>query len=138
MLFKWKDTFSVNVSDIDRQHKKLFEIGSRVYDIVSLDDNYDHYDEIMEILNELVDYTVYHFGFEEKLMEKYGYEDYEQHKMQHYFFIKKVEKMVKKDIDERQQEVMRDLIAFIADWISSHILKSDMKYKEFFNKNFVF
>lgn len=133
MIFKWKDSYSVNIAEIDKQHKKLFEIGARIYDVANLNDDYDHYDEIMEIMGELKDYTVYHFGYEEKLMAEHGYSDLDTHQVQHKFFIKRLEKILKKDIDDQQQETVGELLNFIADWIAGHILQTDMKYKDFLN-----
>jgi hemerythrin len=133
MLFKWKDSYSCSISEIDNQHKKLFEIGSRIFSVASLKDGYDHYDEIMDILNELKDYTIYHFSYEEKLMETHNYENYESHKIEHAFFVKKLMRLEKKDFEGDQNEALMDIITFVADWISGHILKTDMKYKSFFN-----
>lgn len=133
MYFDWKEIYSVNVEEIDKQHKKLFEIGGRIYDLVQSDDEYDHYDEILVILEELKDYTIFHFDYEEKLMKQYGFEEAEIHSFEHIFFMKKLKKLESLDIDTKQKKVMMELITFIADWISGHILKSDMKYSEFFN-----
>ena len=33
MYFEWKDEYSVNVAEIDKQHRRLFEIGARLYDL---------------------------------------------------------------------------------------------------------
>lgn len=130
-MFKWKDEFSVNVASIDEQHKRLFEIGSELDDLMALNDEYDHYDEIIDILNKLKDYTIYHFDYEEELFEKYDYEESVSHHFEHHFFIKRLEKLCKKDIDSQQQEAIHEIYTFILDWISEHILKSDMKYKDF-------
>ncbi|HHY77212.1 MAG TPA: hemerythrin family protein, partial [Clostridiales bacterium] len=72
--------------------------------------------------------------FEENLMEKYGYPDVDRHKIEHLFLTRKIEKFESQDIDERQSEAINELIRFISDWISGHILKTDMKYREFFNR----
>lgn len=133
MSFKWKDSYSINIAEIDEQHKKLFEIGDRVYDIVLLDDDYDHYDEIVEIIEELRDYTIYHFEYEEKMLQKHGYNELEFQHFQHSFFVKRLEKIVSKDIDEDQKETTKEIIEFLADWITNHILQSDMKYSHFLN-----
>jgi hemerythrin len=133
-MFEWKSSYSVKVKDIDEQHIKLFEIGTKLFDIASLKDDFDHYDEIIEILKELMDYTEYHFSFEEELMEKAGYEDFEMHKIEHDFFIKKVKRLGKLDIDNDQKEAMLKIVAFVADWITSHILKTDGQYITFFNE----
>lgn len=134
MYFKWKDDYKVDVSEIDSQHKKLFEIGGRISELMGLDDEYDHYDEIKEIFEELKDYTAYHFGYEEKLMEKYGYKDLDAHKIEHAFMVKKINKLEKKDFDEDQRGISLDLVSFVSDWITGHILNTDLQYKEFFSK----
>lgn len=132
-MFEWKNSFSCKIKDIDEQHIKLFEIGFRLYEMVSLDDDTDHFDEITSILNELTDYTEYHFSFEEKMLEKEGYSDFEMHKIEHDFFIKKIKKLSKIDIDEDQKDAMLKMVAFVADWISSHILKTDAQYVPYIN-----
>jgi hemerythrin len=119
--------------NLSPRYKKLFEIGSRIYDLLSLGDEYDHYDEIALIFDELRDYTIFHFGFEEKLMKKYGYEGYENHKIEHDFFVKKLQRLEKTDFDNKQTESLMQMITFVADWITGHILKTDAKYKDFFN-----
>jgi len=130
MYFNWKDEYAVGIETIDRQHRHLFEIGGRLVDLAN--DDYDHYDEIMEVIQELKDYTVYHFGFEEELMQKYGYPDYETHKFHHFFAMKKIQKFEEEDFDLNQKEAVMKLVAFISDWVSNHILNEDQKYKDFF------
>lgn len=132
MYFVWKDEYCTGIGTIDEQHKHLLEIGARIFGLADVNDGTDHYDEIMEVLSELKNYTVYHFGFEEKLMEKYGFEHYESHKFQHYFVIKKINKFECEDIDDKQQETILKLAEFISDWITDHIMKEDMKYSDCF------
>ncbi|SHI58164.1 bacteriohemerythrin [Lutispora thermophila] len=133
-MFEWKDAYKVNVPEIDKQHRELFRIGREIADLVDAKDDYDHFDEIMAILKQLKDYTFYHFQYEEKLMEKYGYEGTDLHKIEHLFLTKKIEKFEEEDLDEKQGEAVVELVNFISDWICGHILKTDMKYKDFFNK----
>jgi hemerythrin-like metal-binding domain len=134
MYFEWKNDYSVNVQEIDNQHKRMFEIGEKISDLVLAKDDFDHYDEIINILQELKDYTIYHFDFEEKLMEKYGYPEVDPHKIQHIFMIKKLQKLQTEDIDRDQKGAVIDLIAFVSDWITGHILETDKRYKDFFNE----
>lgn len=132
MYFNWKDEYSVGMETIDKQHKHLFEIGLRIVDLANAKDGFDHYDEIMQVIQELKEYTIYHFGFEEELMQKYGYDDYEKHKFHHFFVMKKIQKFEAEDFDDNQEDTILNLVAFISDWISSHILQEDLKYKDFF------
>ncbi|MDK2918356.1 MAG: hemerythrin [Candidatus Petromonas sp.] len=137
-MFKWKEAFSCNVAEIDKQHKKLIELGSDLAIIVSAKDGLDHYDDIMRVLNELKDYTIYHFSYEEELMAKHGYEGLDNHKKQHNAFINKIVEIADKDIDENQKKVTMDILTFIADWIENHILKTDHQYKDFFNEKGIY
>lgn len=137
-MFQWEDRFSVNVKEIDVQHKKLFAIGEKIYDLSVAKDEYDHYDELMAILDELKNYAEYHFGYEESLLAKNGYAGLENQHFEHMFFIKRLERIGKKDIDGHQNETIAEISAFLVDWISSHILGSDMKYKLFLNEKGIY
>ena len=131
-MFKWRDAYSVNVEAIDEQHKMLFKIGRELGDLVSIEG--DHFDEIMAILNKLKDYTVFHFNEEEEMMEKYGYPEREKHRLEHKFFVNKINELDKEDeVDEEQKKITMEIITFIANWIENHILKTDQRYSEFFN-----
>lgn len=134
-MFKWQEIFSCGIQEIDRQHQRLFEIGRKIYETATLNDECDHYDELAQTLDELIEYTKYHFDYEEKLMEKYNYPGYAVHKIEHAFFIKKVLKIADKDFEENQNQTMMEIVHFVADWITGHILDTDMKYKECLAKN---
>lgn len=131
-MIRWKDEFSVEVPAIDNQHKRLFEIAGIIYDLSTQKKESDKYDELLNVIDELKDYTVYHFKFEEDLMKKYGYSDYDTHKIEHDFFVKKIQKIERKDLEGAQNEAIVEIISFVTDWISSHILHTDKKYEYFF------
>lgn len=130
MIFNWKDSFCTGIEEIDKQHKRLFEIGGEIYNLAILKDGQDHYDEIMALLGSLRDYTEYHFGYEEGLLEKNNYENFEEHKQQHDMFVKKLIDIETQDIDSRQKQVILDILDFIVNWISNHILGIDFQYKD--------
>ncbi len=137
-MFKWRDEFSVNVKSLDEQHKKLLEIGASVYELALLDDGFDHYDEIVAILSELRDYTIYHFETEEKLLKENNCDQLESQQIEHMFFIKKLGKIEVKDFDSQQSEAKTEILSFIANWVSDHIYKSDMNYKDCLNQKGVY
>lgn len=137
-MFKWKEIYSCNIAEIDSQHKRLFELGEKVYDIVSIKDGFDHYDEIMSALFQLQKYAIFHFDFEEKLMKNNGYDDYDNHVKKHREFFDKILELSKRDIDENQHKVSMDILVFVADWIENHILKTDTKYKGYLNSKGVY
>jgi hemerythrin len=127
-MIKWQDKLNTGVEKIDGQHKHLIEICNEAFALTDLDDGIDHYDEILGILNQLAEYTESHFRFEEALMEKANYPNLEHHKMEHYLFMKKVRKMDLSKIDKNQSQALQDIINMLVDWVSSHILNTDMQY----------
>lgn len=137
-MFKWKEAYSCNINEVDMQHKKLFEIANRVYELATYESHYDNYDEIMTLLDELKEYTSYHFNCEEELMLKNSYPNYQEHRNEHILFVAKINNVLKKDIDSSQNQIIIDLVSFVVDWISNHILKTDLKYKDFLNDAGVF
>lgn len=133
MSIVWKPEFSVNVTEIDNQHKKLIEIGSRLQDISKECEKYDCFDDMINIIHELKDYTIYHFKYEEELMLHNGYTDFWEHKSEHVSFVNKIKSIDLDKLDRDQLGSIIDLIDFILNWVADHILVSDMKYKPFFN-----
>lgn len=129
-MFEWKKEYETKVEQIDEQHKKLFEIGNRLYELIKNDMVIDKYDRIMDIIAELKNYTVFHFQFEENYMVEIGYKKFLSHKVQHDDFIKKFNDIDFKKIDHSQDKYMLELMNFIYQWIDGHILGIDMQYVE--------
>lgn len=138
MAIKWKESYSCNIKEIDNQHKKLFEIGDNILSFVKLDDGIDRYDEIIEIVEKLKDYAIYHFQYEEKLMKDHGYLGLGEHKKEHDEFVKKIIEFDHQDIDKEQKKVTLDLVMFVADWVEKHILGIDMQYRDYLNEKGVY
>jgi len=125
---KWDESYSVNVKDIDEQHKKLFSLLNAVICANNKNESVD------SIVDELVDYTVKHFSFEEGLLKEYNYPDFSKHKQIHGALLKRATSILQ-SMDTGNVDTVNNLIEFLINWIVNHIKGTDMKYKEFFNKN---
>ena len=64
-------------------------------------------------------------------MEKIHYPDLNQQKAAHTAFIDKLAGINLDDLDAHQQDYLEDLIAFLLNWLSVHILHMDKKIGEF-------
>lgn len=124
-MIKWKNDYELGVSHIDEQHKKLFEIAYNAYKLLINDFFTDKYDKIMEILEELKEYTVFHFKSEEEYMLSIGYKKFLSHKVEHENFINKINNIDLTKIDLNQDESVKEILEFIVDWIDKHILNMD-------------
>lgn len=121
----WKDEYCIGIDKIDNQHKHLFEIGNRAYDLLNDQFRLDKYDRIVEIIEELRQYTIYHFKSEEEYMQSISYKKFFSQKVQHDYFIKKINEVDLSEIDENQDAYLNDLLAFVFEWILKHILEED-------------
>jgi len=128
MAMEWKELYSCHIPEIDQQHKRLFELGNQLYTLALRNDAEEHHNKIKMILTELQAYTVYHFEFEEALLERYGYPNLEEHKDEHQFFIKKLSEFEVDLFQQDMKEVILRLIMFVSEWISNHIVIEDKKY----------
>ena len=126
-LFNWNDEYSVNVLAMDNHHKKLFDILNQMHDAMKAGSG----EEVVgKIINELIDYTRYHFGEEEKMMEQINFSGIDSQKRAHKAFV---DKML-----EYQQEVNEGMAIFTVskvartgvEWLKEHILVMDNKYSE--------
>lgn len=125
LVLRWNEKYNLGIEMIDEQHKKLFEIAERAYDLLVNDFRTDKYDEIVNILGELKDYTVFHFNSEEEYMKSIGYKKFLSHKVYHEDFINNINNTDLSKIDVNQDEYIMEILNFIAKWIDEHILEQD-------------
>ena len=134
-MFYWKQEFELGIPSIDEQHKRLLDIGNRINELLTNhDDTDDNYDEIHTVIQELKDYTVYHFKTEEDLFLKYGYPEYKEHKREHDDFIAYIESVNLEAIDENQKQFLKGLLMKLVQWVFKHIITTDFMYKDYLLK----
>lgn len=124
-MIKWKDEYNTGVEMIDNQHKELFKIANEAYDLLKNDFCTDKYDKIVDILERLKEYTVYHFDSEEEYMEKIHYNKYFTQKKEHAYFVDKFKEIDFNKIDVNQDKYILEILDFIVTWISKHIISKD-------------
>lgn len=133
--FTFTSKYMTGIEMIDEEHKKLFEIIKDANDVVHAELLHDKYDEIIRILSELKTYTEEHFHDEEIFMEQIHYPGLDAQKKAHTGFIEKLSEIDLDDLDENQQSYLEDLITFLLNWLSIHILHMDKKISETINTN---
>jgi hemerythrin len=124
-MIKWKDEYSIGVDSVDEQHKELFEIANRSYDLLRNQLITDKYGKIIEIIDELKNYTIYHFKAEENYMQEIGYKKFLSQKVAHNDFLEKMDNIDVEQIDDGQNEYLIGILDFVSEWLVEHILKED-------------
>ena len=128
-VLRWTQDLSVKIAEIDNQHKELVNLINILHDSMKEEKGKD---ALRKALNDLVDYTVYHFETEERLFRKYDYPDYLSHKKEHDDLIKQVLKLTR-EYERDEVVITADLLSFLEKWLDNHIINVDKKYTSFLN-----
>ena len=130
-LMEWDDSLSVNVAEIDEQHKKIVDHLNNLNDAMMERKG----KEVMEnILEGLLEYAATHFATEEKYFDKYNYLKTVSHKKEHTNFVTNILEF-KKGFDDGKLTLSMDVMFFLKDWLAKHISGSDKGYTKCFNEN---
>jgi len=129
-MLAWDDTLSVNIDEIDEQHKVLVDMINGLHEAMRTGKG-------VKVLEPLVDglknYAVEHFGMEERYMEKFKYPGYLNHKKEHERFVGKVLEF-ETAFKQGKASLTMDVMHFLKDWLVGHIKGVDKKYGPFFNE----
>jgi hemerythrin len=127
-MFQWEEKYEMGIDFIDLQHKMLFNIANKAYELMKNYIYLDKYDRITNIINEFKAYTVYHFSAEEEYLKVIDYKDFKKHKAEHDNFIEKFNSIDFRYMDQRQDQYILNILEFIYKWINNHILVEDKQY----------
>ena len=83
----WTDQFNVGIEVIDQQHCKIVEYINQLDDMRSRADSNR---EIGSLIDALIDHTIQHFNYEEKIQEEAGYPYIKAHQRLHVQFAKRL------------------------------------------------
>ncbi|SFC16570.1 hemerythrin [Clostridium uliginosum] len=125
MMYEMKEEYKTGIEFIDEQHKMLFDIADRTYMLLKNEYTLDKYDKVVALIEELQDYTAFHFKAEEAYMESINYKKMFTQKIEHEAFIKKLNDVDLKSIDENQDDYIISILQFLNDWLTEHIFKND-------------
>ncbi|MBF0377232.1 MAG: bacteriohemerythrin [Desulfamplus sp.] len=127
-LITWGPKFATGIEQIDVQHKELIRMVNALHKAMKQKVGIQ---QSGAILDSLAEYTVYHFGHEEKLFKEYNYPEYNDHKKLHEELVKTVVAF-QNDFKVGKASLSVDLMNFLTQWLKDHIMKCDMKYAPFF------
>ena len=119
----WGHVLSVEVDEIDEDHRKLVKIFNILNHAVTEGESPDY---LAAVLKELVNCTAWHFSHEERLMLKYGYKEIEEHKAVHQELINSAKELQRKILQADKTMADED-IEFLERWLTEHILTDDMR-----------
>ena len=131
MPIQWNNSYSVNVKELDDQHKYFLSLLNRLYRYIYANKSRD---ELKSILTDLVSYKSNHFATEEKYFDLYNYENSVEHKKEH----QKLEQQIsdfQNEFLEGKKDITVELVDFLENWLIDHLDTQDKKYTKCFNEH---
>lgn len=118
----WDKTLSVEVSEIDDDHRRLLELFNRLGHSV---EGGESLEAVAATMDELIACTAWHFQHEERLMQKHGFPGFESHRAEHQELIASGKAMQQRLREQSATLSPRD-IEGLEQWLTGHIYGLDM------------
>ena len=130
-MIEWEDKFSVGISILDEQHKKLIEIINKA-SMVEISSNSPK--DVLAILDQMTEYILKHFETEEHYMKEFDFPGFQSHRNEHIDFTNTI-------IDYKiravggDYKIINEIIEYLMEWIVNHIQVIDRQYIDCFKRN---
>ncbi|HET7832638.1 MAG TPA: bacteriohemerythrin [Gallionella sp.] len=121
----WTAALDTGIGVIDKQHRRIVDCINQLHDAHV---NGHDREQISNVIDELVDYTLSHFSFEEAMQDEAKYPFCKAHKRVHETFANRV-----KDYQARfaqGEDVCKELHVLLVTWLFNHITREDADYVE--------
>jgi hemerythrin len=119
--FKWSSAHSVYVSEIDAEHRALYQLGDALHKALLAGADPA---QQKPILMNLLESAEEHFRHEERLMRAMHYTAFAWHKQQH-DAVRKRAKAVVGRIEQGDSAAAEDLVKFLSIWLRDHMSVAD-------------
>lgn len=127
MQLSWSDDLNTGIPEIDAQNRRIVDLANILAEAKQTGDRA----LVGEVLEQLLDYVVNHFLFEEQLMEEANYEYRAAHERVHELFAKRLADF--RGRYAQGDDIIDDLRAMLTGWLQSHVREEDQRYAESVN-----
>ncbi|WP_415034305.1 bacteriohemerythrin [Azonexus sp.] len=126
-LVNWQPEMSVGNTHIDEQHQILIDTINQLANAEIRNDRAI----VAMIIDELINYTVFHFEYEEDLIAAANYPDLEQHRRIHQGFVRWIRQVREEFTYHSRRQLGSEILGYLRDWLRKHILGEDQRYRPF-------
>ncbi len=136
MAIIWRKEMSVNNDAIDHDHHFMVNFLNTVELALQTPQEKDI---LLEVFEQLYDYSVYHFRREESIQRKIEYPSSLKHKSSHANLLKQLEELklkIKKSKSSEEITKQADEInIFLKGWLINHVLNEDFLLKPYLSQH---
>ena len=136
MPIVWRKAMSVGNDLIDHDHHFMVNFLNTIELLLQKPDQKEM---LLEVFDQLHEYSVNHFRREESIQRKIEYPKSIQHKNEHSSLLNDLEKLqleIKQlNTVEELKKKSEDIITFLRNWLINHVLNEDMLLKPYLTKH---
>jgi hemerythrin len=127
-FMEWTSRYSIGVAIFDDEHKKLFAIINDLHDAIEAGVEKS---KLRSIADRMIEYAIMHLQHEEMYFNDWDYPHAEEHKKMHNFMKQRVFGYRARIEETDETELAKEMLEFLRNWLSQHILIEDRKYGDF-------
>jgi len=116
-IIDWSEKFNSGIESIDDYHRQIIVLLNCAYDNLVVPSGTE---EPFRAIDELIDYTDYHFNVEERWMKETGYPGYLEHLEQHMSFAARA-LVIRQDLTRGWKNLPLEVLSFLGNWLIYHI-----------------
>ena len=119
----------LGIGVIDDQHKRIVQYYNNMVNSFNNDTP-----GMSQILDELINYTSFHFYNEEKFLETINYPEFARHKKKHVSLLDEFRTLNTELRLYNSKETKEKILSATRDWIVFHIMIEDRMYVDYYNQ----
>ena len=128
-LMEWSDTLSVQVAELDDDHRQMVDILNQLWDA---NERHDRSPAIAALFARLADHAKAHFEREEALFARWSYPGAAPHAAIHREALARLAGLAAEFARGGSPTIGDEVFDFARDWLIQHILHEDALYGPFF------
>jgi hemerythrin-like metal-binding protein len=123
-LVDWSDELSVNVPQLDEQHKRLINVVNQLHEAITKRRGPG---VLRPLFAQVLQYTATHFAAEERYLQQIHFRGLDEHKALHDAWCSQAVDL-KDRVESGNAMLTLDTIVFLKEWLTNHILDCDRRY----------
>jgi len=136
-MLEWNEQFETGHVQIDDQHRTLISYMNRLGAMpLTTNPSREELEFVLGLVDFIQSYTEHHFQHEEHCMHRHQCPAYQKNKDEHGTFLEFFHKFKRRFQNEGYHPgLAKELYETCSSWITSHILRVDLRLKEYKDDN---
>lgn len=128
----WSPDYETGIDIIDQQHRRMFDYLDEINHAIATESA----EEVEQVIRELIDYSICHNTFEERLMSQAGYPMTDAHcEVHNAFKIRAHSYAFQLSQGDDALRLAREIRTDIALWLINHVRHEDQHYVPFVKRS---